>query len=103
MSLIVQILKETEVILPATIVEALHRERRERLARASRRDPRPGTAFANARDADMGQPEVRAVGRSPGSANPIRSVKSKIVPEPDQVQSERPKPRLLTGPFEPQG
>jgi hypothetical protein len=32
--------------------------------------------------------EVRVVGRSPQPAKPIRSVKSGIVPEPDQVQSK---------------
>jgi len=72
---------------------------RERLARDSRLDPRPG----NARDTDMGRPEVRVVGRAPRPANPIRSAKSAIVPEPDQVQSERPNSRMVTGPLEPRG
>ena len=36
-----------------------------------------------------GRPDVRVVGRSPQPAKPIRrSMKSRIVPEPDQVQSE---------------
>ena len=34
-----------------------------------------------------GRPDVHVVGRSPRSTKPIRSVKSRIVPEPDQVQS----------------
>jgi hypothetical protein len=36
-----------------------------------------------------GRPEVRVVGRS-RPAKPIQSVKSKIMPEPDQVQSAPP-------------
>ena len=110
MSTIIEILRETEVILPATIVEALHRERREQHARASRqsgqyraRAPHPDTAFANARDTDMGRPEVRVVGRAPQPARPVQSAKSKIVPEPDQGKSERPGSRPVTGPLEPRG
>jgi len=37
----------------------------------------------------LGRPEVRVVGRS-RPAKPIHSVKSKIVPEPDQIQSAPP-------------
>ena len=57
MSTIIEILRETEVILPTKVAEALCRERRERLARVSRRDPRPGTLYGHARDTDMGRPE----------------------------------------------
>ena len=32
-----------------------------------------------------GRPDVRVVGRSPQPAKPIRWVKSRIVPEPDQA------------------
>jgi hypothetical protein len=48
-----------------------------------------------------GRPEVRVVGRSPQPAKPIRSAKSAIVPEPDQVRSE-PASRRST-PLEPPG
>ena len=34
------------------------------------------------------RPEARVVGRAPRPAKPIQSVKSKIVPEPDQIQSK---------------
>ena len=34
--------------------------------------------------------EVRTVGRSPRSTKPIRSTKSTIVPDPDQLQSAPP-------------
>ena len=37
-----------------------------------------------------GRPDVRVVGRSPQPAKPIRWVKSRIVPEPDQIQSATP-------------
>jgi hypothetical protein len=42
-----------------------------------------------------GRPDVTVVGRARPStmAHPIRSAKSKIVPEPDQIQSPPPGPR----------
>ena len=40
-----------------------------------------------------GQPEVTMVGRSRPTKPPIRSTKSAIVPEPDQIQSPPPGPR----------
>jgi hypothetical protein len=101
MSVIIQVLKETEVILPTAIVEALYREQR-RLAQAGRQgqDARPSqaqvvpdrgtpfaTSFDKARDIDMGHPEVRVTGRAPQSTKPIQSAKSKIVPEPMARQS----------------
>jgi hypothetical protein len=46
---------------------------------------------------------VTHVGRSLRPAKPIKSAKSATVPEPDQVHSERPNPRLVTGSLEPQG
>jgi hypothetical protein len=48
-----------------------------------------------------GRPEVRVVGRSPQPARPIRhSMKSRIVPEPDQIQSAPPR---RSSPLEPPG
>ena len=47
-----------------------------------------------------GRPEVRVVGRS-RPAKPIQSVKSRIVPEPDQIQSAPPRRR--SSPLEPPG
>ena len=40
-----------------------------------------------------GQPEATMVGRSRPTKPPIRSTKSAIVPEPDQIQSPPPEPR----------
>jgi hypothetical protein len=37
-----------------------------------------------------GQPTVSVVGRSPRPTKPIRSMKSRIVPEPGQIQSKPP-------------
>ena len=76
-----------------------HSDPRPAGARPGRPDP-IGTPISNN---SLGQPEVRVVGRARPSAKPIRSAKSQIVPEPDQIQSERPKPRPVTGPLEPQG
>jgi hypothetical protein len=42
-----------------------------------------------------GRPDVRVVGRSPQPTKPIQSVKSKIVPEPDQIQSAPPTRREI--------
>ena len=65
---------------------------------ASRREPmrqeptpgnrRPDPSLVN-HGASDGRSEVRAVGRA-RPAKPIRSAKSAIVPEPDQVQSAPP-------------
>ena len=45
-------------------------------------------------------PDVHVIGRSPQPAKPIRSAKSKIVPEPDQIQSAPPR---RSSPLEPPG
>ena len=109
MSTVIPILMEAERL--SFLEDVLRRQqpgsRAANSARRQGRDARPGTpygaSYGNARDTDMGRPEVRAVGRSSGPANPIRSAKSKIVPEPDQVQSGRPSSRTVTGPLEPRG
>jgi hypothetical protein len=49
---------------------------------------RPDPSLTN-HGAAYGRSEVRAVGRA-RPAKPIRSAKSAIVPEPDQLQSEPP-------------
>jgi hypothetical protein len=49
---------------------------------------------------------VTVVGRArpPAMAHPVQSAKSKIVPEPDQLQSEPPGPRRRSStPLEPPG
>jgi hypothetical protein len=74
MSMIIQILRETEEIRP----------------------------IGNARELEPLR-YVTHVGRSPRQRGPIKSAKSAIVPEPDQVRSERPNPRPVVGPLEPQG
>jgi hypothetical protein len=43
---------------------------------------------------------VHVIGRSPQPSKPIRSTKSKIVPEPDQIQSAPPR---RSSPLEPPG
>jgi len=62
-----------------------------------------GRPNAGARDTNMVRPEVLVVGRAPQSTKPVRSANSQIVPEPDQIQSKRPNPHPVTGPFEPRG
>jgi hypothetical protein len=51
--------------------------------------PDPHVAGVPITNNSPGRPEVRVVGRS-RPANPIRSTKSAIVPEPDQIQSAPP-------------
>jgi hypothetical protein len=75
-----------------------HPDPRSAGARSGRPDP-IGAPIANN---SQGQPEVRVVGRA-RPAKPIRTAKSGVVPEPDQVTSRRPEPRPVTGPLEPRG
>ena len=56
---------------------------------------RPGSA----RDMDMARPMAVGVGRAHPTGRPIRSAKSQIVPEPDQIKSKR----YFAGRFEPRG
>jgi hypothetical protein len=79
-------------------VPAGHPDPRSAGARPGRPDPVGAPTGNNS----LGQPEVRVVGRS-RPAKPIRSAKSVIVPEPDQIISRRPDPRPVTGPLEPRG
>jgi len=60
---------------------------------------RPGSA----RDMDMSRPMAVGIGRAHPTGRPVRSAKSQIVPEPDQIKSERPEPRYFAGRFEPRG
>src|SRR5262249_29514231 len=49
----------------------------------------PDARSGGARDMDMGHPVVQVVGQAnTRSANSVRSAKSAIVPEPDQIQSK---------------
>ena len=48
-----------------------------------------------------GHPSVHVIGRSPQPSKPVQSVKSRIVPEPDQIQSKPPGRRF--SPLEPPG
>jgi hypothetical protein len=68
-------------------VPAGHPDPRSAGAGPGRPDP-VGTPITNN---SPGRPDVRVVGRA-RPAKPIRSAKSAIVSEPDQVRSERPKP-----------
>jgi hypothetical protein len=56
-----------------------------------------GTPISNN---SAGRPDVHVIGRSPQPAKPIRSTKSQIVPEPDQIQSAPPR---RSSPLEPPG
>jgi hypothetical protein len=128
MSTIVNILRATEEVqlpdgstvlaseeaLRQTLRESLRLERQRRLAPANQHqhhDARPARSgdarSGGARDTDTGRPEVRVVGQVPQPTKPVRrsvrSMKSPIVPEPDQLRSERPEPRSVTGPLEPRG
>ena len=51
--------------------------------------PDPHVAGGPITNNSLGRPEVRVVGRS-RPAKPIRSTKSAVVPEPDQIQSAPP-------------
>src|SRR5262249_5208487 len=113
---------KTEAMMQ-TLRQSLHleRQRHERQRRpvmqhaalagshraAGRRDARSGDLHSDgARDTDMARPVVQVVGRANNTQPmrpPARSAKSTIVPEPDQIQSKRPNPLPVTGPFEPRG
>jgi hypothetical protein len=111
MSTIVEILKSAEeVLLPdgrrvsaqreAALMQALRESLRlERQRLEHRRLALAGDArnYAGVRDMDMGHSIVQVVGRATQSAKPVRSAKSAIVPEPDQIQSKRPEPRSVLG------
>jgi len=113
---------KTEAMMQ-TLRQSLHleRQRQERQRRlvmqhaalagshraGDRRDARSGDLHSDgARDTDMARPVVQVVGRA-NNTQPMRpsarSAKSTIVPEPDQIQSKRPNPLPVTGPFEPRG
>jgi hypothetical protein len=148
MSTIVEILREAEVTLPVSLVQALEKAlRRERQERQLREEGLRAAMQAAARQADSrrgavhqgsmrqqpayqqppvrqdseprvadsgrvvvggdlisnnspGRPDVTMVGRVSRPAKPIQSVKSKIVPEPDQIQSAPPR---RSSPLEPPG
>jgi len=58
-----------------------------------RPDPRVGAGSSMSgpiSNNSPGRPDVTMVGRSPRPAKPIQSVKSRIVPEPYQIQSAPP-------------
>jgi hypothetical protein len=117
MSTIISVLRETEMVrLPDgrtmlaadaeradRLEEALLRERREREARGfsgasgfsggrsfgSGGGDSSGLANTPISNSFSNHPDVRVVGRArPGSVKPIQTAKSKIVPEPDQIQSK---------------
>jgi hypothetical protein len=115
----IEILREAEVTLTISLVEALakalRRERQERRLAGSglgrrpavldrSRPAGPGEAGPVRTGAPItnnfaGQPTVQVVGRA-RPAKPIRPMKSRIVPEPDQIQS---KPLRRSMPLEPPG
>ena len=96
---------------PAARVGAHHPDMRPPDTRpldARRPDARPPDARSpeegrpgSARDMDMGRPMAIGIGRAHPTGRPIRSAKSQIVPEPDQIKSKRPEPRYFAGRFEP--
>ena len=98
---------------PAARVGAHHPDMRPSDTRpldAHRPDARPPDARSpeegrpgSARDMDMGRPMAIGIGRAHPTGRPIRSAKSQIVPEPDQIKSKRPEPRYFAGRFEPRG
>jgi len=68
-----------------------------------RPDPRVGAGSSMSgpiSNNSPGRPDVTMVGRSPRPAKPIQSVKSRIVPEPYQIQSAPPH---RSSPLEPPG
>jgi len=103
MSLITRIILEAEA---ASCWEALGTLAQQGLLRASagrRSDPRanpsPTGAGAPTGNNSPGQPVVQVVGQA-RPAKPIRSTKSRIAPEPDQIQSAPPR---RSSPLEPPG
>ena len=66
-----------------------------------RPDPRVGAGSSMSgpiSNNSPGRPDVTMVGRSPRPAKPIQSVKSRIVPEPYQIQSAPPRRSSLLEP-----
>ena len=98
---------------PAARVGAHHPDMRPPDTRpldAHRPDARPPDARSpeegrpgSARDMDMSRPMAVGIGRAHPTGRPVRSAKSQIVPEPDQIKSKRPEPRYFAGRFEPRG
>jgi hypothetical protein len=80
--------------LRASVRQAASRReptRQEPVRQDSRPGSRPGPSMSGPiGNNSLGQPDVHMVGRSPQPAKPIRSMKSRIVPEPDQIQSAPP-------------
>jgi hypothetical protein len=128
MSTITRIIMEAERTSAMEFVRALMREEEMRAAMAAasqatlarktavlRQNPRhpdarppdarsPGEGRpGSARDMDMSRPMAVGIGRAHPTGRPIRSAKSTIVPEPDQIKSKRPEPRYFAGRFEPRG
>ena len=97
MSTVVKLILEAEAASAMDFMRAAMREEGARRA-DSRREPSVpiGAPIANN---SPGRPDVSMVGRS-RPAKPIQSVKSKIVPEPDQIQSAPPR---RSSPLEPPG
>ena len=94
----------TRVILEAEFISGLEAALASRLGNKRAITPMTG----GMRIARVNPPiptDVTVVGRAPKPAKPrpIRSTKSSVVPEPDQIMSPRPKPRSVVGPLEPQG
>ena len=105
MSTVVKLILEAEAASAMDFMRAAMREeglRAAMQAAARRADSRReqsvpiGAPIANN---SPGRPDVSMVGRS-RPAKPIQSVKSKIVPEPDQIQSAPPR---RSSPLEPPG
>jgi hypothetical protein len=119
MSTIISILREAEMVqLPdGRIMRAADLERAEQVACVSERSARArgfsgGSSFSGSSgfgsgggsssgglanigvavsdNSNPGNPSVRVVGRARPGSKPIQTAKSKIVPEPDQIQSKPP-------------
>ena len=100
MSTVRQVIMEAETVSAREFIRAVMGEEGLRAAArqadarrgAMRREPlgrRQEPIGAPITNNSPGRPEVRVVGRS-RPAKPIRSAKSAIVPEPDQIQSAPP-------------
>ena len=96
MSLITRIILEAEA---ASCWEALGTLARQGLLRALAGRRSPTGAGAPIGNNSPGQPVVQVVGQA-RPAKPIRSTKSRIAPEPDQIQSAPPR---RSSPLEPPG
>ena len=93
MSTVRQVIMEAETVSAREFIRAVMGEEGLRAA-ARQADARRGAMRQEPIGAPItnnspGRPEVRVVGRS-RPAKPIRSAKSAIVPEPDQIQSAPP-------------